>query len=410
MARQHSPLVSVDPTLGCRILPPASLGAGTHSDGYDEAWLQDLIFKHPTAMPIDELDPSFGPLIPICKELYTKAGYIDALFMNPLGMPTLVECKLWRSPEARREVVGQILDYARTLKKWTFSDIQREAARARKEQSFDLAAHVSNHTAGSNFDKAMFADSVSRNLQKGRVLLLVVGDGIREGVEAIAEYLQAATSLQFTFGLVEAQAFELAPKSWIVQSRVLARTLIINRTIVDVAAAGLIVSEDAPQTEDHGQLDDRQKWMLGFWTDLINWLKLDDKEQRSAKALAGSNIYYPLPTQGSLWITCYFNSGKSEAGVFLGYDKTSQSASEVIKRIEAEREAINSEFEESGLRLSWNHKPDGKLEVRTSTQFPSIRDDQYRQEERRWFSVAINAFVNVFRPRVAAAWEEFTVG
>jgi hypothetical protein len=96
--------------------------------------------------------------------------------------------------------------------------------------------------------------------------------------------------------------------------------------------------------------------------------------------------------------------------VFLGYDKTSQSASEVIKRIEAEREAINSEFEESGLRLSWNHKPDGKLEVRTSTQFPSIRDDQYRQEERRWFSVAINAFVNVFRPRVAAAWEEFTVG
>jgi hypothetical protein len=178
---------------------------------------------------------------------------------------------------------------------------------------------------------------------------------------------------------------------------------------VDVAAAGLVVSEDASQTEDHGQLDERQKWMLGFWTDLNKSLKLDDKEQRSAKPLAGSNIYYPLPTQGSLWITCYFNSGKNEAGVFLGYDKTSQLAVEVIKRIEAEREAINSEFEESGLRLSWDHRPDGKLEVRTSAQFPSIRDDQYRQKELRWFSVAINAFVNIFRPRVAAAWDELTI-
>jgi hypothetical protein len=105
----------------------------------------------------------------------------------------------------------------------------------------------------------------------------------------------------------------------------------------------------------------------------------------------------------------YFNS-KNQAGVFLGYDKTSQSAVEVIKRIEAERDAINSEFEKSQLRLAWTHKPDGKLEVATSTQFPNAQDKQYREKELRWFSVAINAFVNVFRPRVAAAWEELTVG
>jgi hypothetical protein len=118
-------------------------------------------------MPVNELDPAYGPLIPICKELDTRvAGYIDALFMNPLGMPTLVECKLWRSPEARREVVGQILDYARTLKKWTFSDLQREIARARKEQNFDLAAHVSNHSGSLNFDNAAFADNVTRNFRK----------------------------------------------------------------------------------------------------------------------------------------------------------------------------------------------------------------------------------------------------
>jgi hypothetical protein len=408
--RQHTPLVLVEPTSGCRVLAPVSLSVGTQSDGYDEAWLQDLIFTRPQVMPVDELDPAYGPLIPICKELDTRsAGYIDALFMNPLGMLTLVECKLWRSPEARREVVGQILDYARTLKKWTFSDLQREAARARKEQNFDLVAHVSNSGSSPNFEETAFVDNVTRNLQKGRALLLVVGDGIREGVEAIAEYLQAATSLQFTFGLVEAQAFELAHKNWIVQSRVLARTLIINRTVVDVAASGLDVSEETPQTAD-SKLDERQKWMQGFWQELVDCLKLDDREQPSAKPLAGANIFFPLPTRGNLWITCYFNSAKNEAEVFLGYSRTSQSAVEVINRIEVERDAISSEFEKSGLRLAWTRKADGKLEAGTSTRFPGIRDEQYRGEELKWFSVAINAFVNVFRPRVATAWEELTAG
>jgi hypothetical protein len=411
MARQHTPLVLVEPTPGSRVLAPISLGASPQSDGYDEGWLQDLIFAHPQAMPINELDPAYGPLIPICKELDTRAaGYIDALFMNPLGMLTLVECKLWRNPEARREVIGQILDYARTLKKWTFSDLQREAARARKEQSFDLAAHMANQGHSSNFDERAFVDNVTRNLQKGRALLLVVRDGIREGVEAIAEYLQAATSLQFTFGLVEAQAFELAHKTWIVQSRVLARTLIINRTIVDVVAPDLEVSEDAPDIEESKQLDERQKWMLGFWTELIGQLKLDDIEQRLAKPLASGNISFPLPTRGNLWITCYFNSARNEAGLFLGYNRTSQSAVEVISRIEAEREAINFEFERSSLKLAWTRKPDGKLEVGASAQFPSIRDKQYREKELRWFSVAINTFVNVFRPRVATAWDELTGG
>jgi hypothetical protein len=199
---------------------------------------------------------------------------------------------------------------------------------------------------------------------------LVVGDGIREGVEAIAEYLQAATSLQFTFGLVEAQAFELAHKSWIVQSRVLARTLIVNRTIVDVAAPDVDVSEDAPHTEDTKQLDERQKWMLGFWTELINRLKLDDREQEFAKPLAESSIFFPLPARDP-WITCCFYSAKNEAGVFLGYSKTSQLAVEAINRIEAERDAISCEFEKSGLRLAWIRKPDGKLEVGTSTGSPA---------------------------------------
>ena len=137
-------------------------------------------------------------------------------------------------------------------------------------------------------------------------------------------------------------------------------------------------------------------------------MKLDDREQPPAKPKAESNIFFSLPTQGNLWITYYFYSAKNEAGVFLGYNRTSQSAVEVINRIEAERDAINSEFEKSGLRLAWPRKANGKLEVGTSTQFPNIRDEQFREKELKWFSAAINAFVNVFRPRVVSGWDELT--
>jgi hypothetical protein len=48
----------------------------------------------------------------------TPAGPLDALFINRHGALGLVKCKLWRNPQARREVVGQILDYAKELARW----------------------------------------------------------------------------------------------------------------------------------------------------------------------------------------------------------------------------------------------------------------------------------------------------
>jgi hypothetical protein len=94
-----------------------------------EADLQDLVHKHPEALPIEEIDPSFSGPVSICRELNTPAGPIDNFLVTPSGLPILVECKLWRNPQARREVVGQVLDYAKELARWTSADIEREAAR-----------------------------------------------------------------------------------------------------------------------------------------------------------------------------------------------------------------------------------------------------------------------------------------
>jgi len=79
---------------------------------YDEGWLQQQIDENPALIPVVDIDPIFGELIPVCRELRISVGPLDNLYVNQFGMLTLVECKLWRNPEARRKVVGQILDYA----------------------------------------------------------------------------------------------------------------------------------------------------------------------------------------------------------------------------------------------------------------------------------------------------------
>lgn len=409
-SRQHAPLVLIAPGAPSRALRPVALQATKGTGGYDEAWVRDLVFAHPEAIPTQELDPSFGPLVPVCTELDTRsAGFADALFVNPLGMPTLVECKLWRNPEARREVVGQILDYARVLRRWTFSDVQREAARARKEQGFDLVAHVRQHGNVPDLDGAAFVDNVSRNLAQGRVLLLVLGDGIREGVEAIADYIQGTTGLHFTFGLVEMQVFEVGDGRRIVQPRVLARTLIVNRTVVDLAKPELTIVDEEDVAEEEAakpvEQGERERFMRQFWSELLTGLRLDDAEQPLANVLAQSNIFFSLPAQSSMWLTCYFSQKEKGIGVFLGATRTSPIAMEIGLRLEAEREAITAEL---AMPVQWKKDGDGKVSVAAMRSYADLRDPAVRDDQLRWFRETINAFVNALRPRVAALVRELT--
>ncbi len=36
---------------------------------YNEAWLQGLLHQNPEVLPIEQIEPGFGELIPLCREL-----------------------------------------------------------------------------------------------------------------------------------------------------------------------------------------------------------------------------------------------------------------------------------------------------------------------------------------------------
>jgi len=206
---------------------------------FNEEWIQKLIHQHPSILPINEIEPSFSPLISIGREIATSVGYLDNLYVSPDGYLTIVETKLWRNPEARREVVGQIIDYAKELSKWTFSDLNKAVVSFSKlynKNTCGLLEMVRNHTELDEQDEQFFIDNISKNLKRGRFLLLIVGDGIRESVEDMIEYLSQSPQLHFTLALIELQVFKLGEdnSSLIVIPQLVTRTKEITRAIVRI--------------------------------------------------------------------------------------------------------------------------------------------------------------------------------
>jgi hypothetical protein len=98
---------------------------------FDEGWLQKLLFEQPNLLPIEDIDPLFRRLVPVARELRTGKGKIDLVYANSHGFLTLAETKLWRSPQARREVVAQIIDYAQEMARWAYEDLVRAVGQAR---------------------------------------------------------------------------------------------------------------------------------------------------------------------------------------------------------------------------------------------------------------------------------------
>jgi hypothetical protein len=96
---------------------------GPQNAAYNEFWLQELIRRHPEILPTGEFETVFSPLVPIGREVLTISGPIDNLFISRHGYPVLVETRLWRNPEARRELLAQAIDYASAIANWRFSNL-----------------------------------------------------------------------------------------------------------------------------------------------------------------------------------------------------------------------------------------------------------------------------------------------
>ena len=373
--------------------------------GRNESWLRDTLIAHPGLLPVAEIDPAFGPLVPLCTELRTEAGPVDAAFISPHGRLTLVECKLWRNHEARRKVVAQVLDYARVLAKWSYADLQRQvSARTGKHGNvpWDLARAVQPDILENRF-----VDQATTALREGRFLLLIAGDGIREDVSAIAELINRNSAMGFSFGLIEVALYGMPDGALLLQPRVVARTKIIERSVVvvrDERQARIQAEEDvavpdqggapasaAAPANDLGE-GERQAGYRRWWQPVLD-APLDDPDQEPPKLYWPNNVRASLPMKGT-WILCFATeAGRGQVGVCTAgrtgyYDEFLNAVLPLKDEVVAELpQGTQVRPFSNGQSMTFICQRDGR-------EFSSEAD------LKTWIADTLNAFVNAFRPRL----------
>ena len=285
--------------------------------------------------------------VPVCTELNTPAGPIDALYATPQGKLVVLEAKLWRNPEARRTVVGLILDYAKELGRWTYEDLQREVARRTRRHGNALYEIVSE--ASDALDETAFVDEVARGLRQGRFLLLICGDGIREGVAMITDFLERHGALQFTFGLIEMAAYRMPGKGLLVQPRVLAQSLIVKRTVISLANEDIVAvqkGDDGPEPDELGAN------YLRLWSDFAARLTLDDPAVPPPNPNCSCSAYLRIPKGSNARITVYCFRKDNSVGVYLTCYR-GELGERIFEQLRQERESsANRSTQTSACRSS----------------------------------------------------------
>jgi hypothetical protein len=162
-----------------------------------EADFQELLAKYPNLLAgnqINDAEPRKWLLIsrevPLSSEENGGNRWsVDHLFLDQDAIPTLVEVKRSSDTRIRREVVGQMLEYAaNAVVYWPVEEI-----RARFEatcQASDLDSE--NALAvflGPSEDSEAFWQKVKVNMQAGKIRLLFVADEIPKELRRIVEFL-----------------------------------------------------------------------------------------------------------------------------------------------------------------------------------------------------------------------------
>lgn len=387
-----------------RLVPLSSQGEHV----YDEGWLQRLLFRHPRALPIAEIDMSFCPLIPLCMEMDTPAGPIDAVYVTPTGRLALLESKLWRNPEARRKVIGQILDYAKELPEWDYSRLNEAVRQALKrgpstrDPSFPGIAEFVGTQVKSGLELHQFQDAVTKSLAKGDYLLLIAGDGIREGLGAITQFLDRNGALHFTFGLIECAIYDAPGGGHYVHPRVLAKTTNIFRT---VCVSGANPPTESEQDAQERVMDDMSPDLIerrtkyeGFWGEFLRKVKVE-AEQPLPKPAKAWNQRFAMPKGSDCWVSACLIQSIGVVVVSITFRKT-EDGDRIYEALQVSKGDINAAL---GVNAEWrtkNHLNEDQKFVIAQKQVSGDFLSDSRAVVQDWLADHTERFISVFRPRI----------
>lgn len=175
--------------------------------------LQRLLATHPNILAGGQMTPGAPRRwllvtreMPVPKQEGGSGHWsLDHLFLDQDGVPTVVEVKRSTDTRIRREVVGQMLDYAANgVRYWPVEQLR--AACERQAAIGEVGESALAEFLGPDGDEEAFWVRVRDNLRAGRVRMVFVADVIPQELQRIVEFLNEQMSPAEVLG-VEVKQF-----------------------------------------------------------------------------------------------------------------------------------------------------------------------------------------------------------
>ncbi len=164
--------------------------------------MQKLLADHPSLLAGNQMNPRAPrKWLLVSRETplsSTQGGAgrwsVDHLFLDQDAVPTIVEVKRSSDTRIRREVVGQLLEYAaNAVVYWPVESLISQFESTQTAQGQD-PSEILAEFLGENEDANTFWGRVKTNLQAGKIRLVFVADYIPPELQRIVEFLNGQMS------------------------------------------------------------------------------------------------------------------------------------------------------------------------------------------------------------------------
>jgi len=159
-----------------------------HTGYSGETHLRDILYEDPDILPIEDISFSSTKLSRIklmLKEVgLPGSGSTDLVGIDKSGNIFIIETKLATNPEAKRAVIGQILEYAAFLHG---RELDWLDAIVRKERNgVGIMEHFEKEP---DWDKEEFEQNLRDSLQEGSFILFIVVDEMNPDLKRTINYM-----------------------------------------------------------------------------------------------------------------------------------------------------------------------------------------------------------------------------
>ena len=244
------------------------------------------------------------------------------------------------------------------------------------------------------------------NLRRGEFLLLIIGDGIREGVENIVNFVQSHSGLHFNLALVEAALYRDTDSRIIVQPRVLTRTEVVRRVVIEGGFVEDLTAEDGvDEAPPHGYKHEFYQENARFWTAVLDNYVFSDVTVEPPEGTRQPQLYIKVQRSGwgdwGLSFVGFLDRGNSIVGCYLTRRKDVQPGVDVYEAIER---SLNELRRELGNDLEqWEQDGRPRIGFKRPTQFPFPSEESPSAEFAdavEWMCNRLDRLVSTLHPRL----------